>query len=59
MQAQGLRDIVQPAPVSYRPRTVGWYVLFALLALAVFRAWRDYRRRVPRLVPFLPAGEKA
>ena len=22
-------------------------------------AWRDYRRRVPRLVPFLPAGEKA
>ena len=39
-----LADIVQPAPVSWRPQTVGWEVLGALLAvLALWLAWRGAR----------------
>lgn len=37
-----LIEITPPQPVSYRPETVGWFVLLGLLVLAV--AWSAYRR---------------
>lgn len=46
----GLHDIVAPAPASWVPQTVGWYVLLALLvALAAwavwwYRQWREANR---------------
>jgi hypothetical protein len=42
---EGLADIVQPAPVAFLPRTVGWYVVFALLAALAVWTWSRYRRR--------------
>lgn len=40
-----LADLVQPPPVSWRPQTVGWEVLGAVLAVvAVWLAWRGIRR---------------
>lgn len=39
----GLHGFYQPTPPSWAPQTWGWYVLFALLALAVlWLAWRVY-----------------
>lgn len=40
-----LADVVQPAPVSWAPQTVGWEVLGAVLAvLVLWLAWRGVRR---------------
>ncbi len=41
-QLEGLIEITPPQPVSYRPETVGCFVLLGLLVLAV--AWIVYRR---------------
>jgi len=41
-QLEGLIEITPPLPVSYRPETVGWFVLLGLLVLGV--AWVAYRR---------------
>jgi hypothetical protein len=42
-----LRDIVEPAPVSWWPPAVGWWVLLGLvvvtLAVVVALAWRKWR----------------
>jgi Domain of unknown function (DUF4381) len=52
-----LHDFYQPAPPAWTPHTIGWYILFAILALAilwfVFRAIRSryinrYRRAALR-----------
>jgi hypothetical protein len=44
----GLEELVEaslPDPVAWAPQTAGWYVLFAILALAtIWAAWRTYRR---------------
>lgn len=41
-----LADVAVPAPVSYTPETIGWWVLAALLALGVaFAAMIIIRRR--------------
>jgi hypothetical protein len=42
---EGLKDIVQPAPVPFRPATAGWYVLLALFFLIALRAFQAYHRR--------------
>jgi hypothetical protein len=47
-----LRDIVEPAAVSWWPLASGWYILFAILltvcvALA-YRAWRNWRANTYR-----------
>ena len=48
-QLVGLRDIATVEPVSWRPATAGWYVLFVLIVLAVARiAWILRRRRRAR-----------
>jgi hypothetical protein len=40
-----LREIPLPAPISYRPATVGWVVVGVLvLAAAAYAAWRWWRR---------------
>ena len=41
---EGLEDIVLPQPVPYRPNTVGWYVLFALLLALVVHLYARHRR---------------
>jgi hypothetical protein len=41
-QLEGLIEITPPAPISYGPETVGWFLLFGLLVLAL--AWIAYRR---------------
>ncbi|NOR14426.1 MAG: DUF4381 family protein [Candidatus Aminicenantes bacterium] len=41
-QLESLIEIIPPQPVSYRPETVGWFVILGLLVLAV--AWIAYRR---------------
>ncbi len=52
-----LHDFYQPVPPSWTPQTIGWYILFAIVALAilwfVFRAIRSryinrYRRAALR-----------
>lgn len=41
----GLHEIPLPAPVSYRPATVGWVVVGLLvLAIVAWAAWRAWRR---------------
>jgi hypothetical protein len=41
-----LHDIVLPEPVSWMPQTVGWWVLLAVLLLAlVWVSWTAVRRR--------------
>jgi len=61
-----LHDFYQPAPPSWMPQTIGWYVLFALLAVAlawwafrVIRRWRAnrYRREALRVLPATPASQ--
>ena len=47
---EGLRDIVQPAPVPFVPRAAGFYVLLALLvALGLWAFARHRRRRAANL----------
>lgn len=47
-----LHDFYQPAPPSWRPQTIGWYVVFLIaaalllwLALHLLRCWRENRYR--------------
>jgi Domain of unknown function (DUF4381) len=47
-----LHDFYQPQPPSWRPQTIGWYVVFAIatllllwLALHLIRRWRQNRYR--------------
>jgi hypothetical protein len=47
-----LHDFYQPPPPSWRPQTIGWFVVFAIAALLVlwlvvhlFRRWRANRYR--------------
>jgi len=47
-----LHDFYQPAPPSWRPQTIGWYVVFAICALALLwlavhliRVWHENRYR--------------
>src|SRR6202012_5857465 len=55
-----MHDFYQPAPPAWTPRTVGWYVLFAIVGLLMiwltFRATRRwianrYRREALRELP--------
>jgi hypothetical protein len=40
-----LHDFYQPPPPSWMPQTIGWYIVFGLLALlAVWAAWRMLMR---------------
>ena len=40
----GLQDVASPPPVSWRPQTIGWYVLGALVfAGAIWLAWHSWR----------------
>jgi hypothetical protein len=40
-----LHDFYQPPAPSWMPQTIGWYIVFGLLALlAVWAAWRLLRR---------------
>jgi hypothetical protein len=41
-QLEGLIEITPPLPVSYRPETMGWFVLLGLLVVGL--AWLTYRR---------------
>jgi Ca-activated chloride channel family protein len=45
LHLEGLKEIVHPAPVSFVPRTAGWYVLLAVVVALVMRAVEAYRRR--------------
>ena len=52
-----LREITLPEPVSYAPQTVGWWVVFGVLAavvlltaLLLYRRWRRRRYRRVALV---------
>jgi hypothetical protein len=36
-----LHDFYYPPPVSWKPQTIGWYILFALVGLALL--WLAYR----------------
>jgi hypothetical protein len=58
-----LHDFYQPAPPPWIPRTIGWYVLFAALAVAAtwvafhaVRRWlrNRYRRDALRQLPSVP-----
>lgn len=47
-----LHDFYQPPPPSWRPQTIGWYIVFdvttlllAWLAVHLFRRWRESRYR--------------
>lgn len=57
-----LHDFYQPPPPSWMPQTIGWYVVFALAAVAVIwmavhfiRKWfaNRYRREALRELPLL------
>ncbi len=43
-----LKDIPTPAPVSYAPQTVGWWVVGGIVLLVLiwiaYRRWRNWRR---------------
>jgi hypothetical protein len=61
-----LHDFVQPPPPSWMPHTIGWYVLFALLAAAILffavralhRWWKNrYRRDALREIYAAPLTE--
>ena len=49
---EGLREIRLPEAVSYAPQTIGWWVVFALVGLAVlyvaFRLWRRWKENAYR-----------
>lgn len=58
-----LHDFAQPPPPSWMPHTIGWYVLFAVLAVAIVlqlikwsREWKRnrYRRAALRELPHTP-----
>jgi Domain of unknown function (DUF4381) len=62
----GLHDFVSPVPPSWMPQTIGWYVLFAVLAalglFLVARAtrhwWKNrYRREAIREIQSAPLAE--
>jgi Domain of unknown function (DUF4381) len=42
---EGLADIVLPSPVSFVPRTLGWYLVLALFLALVAAAVLHFRRR--------------
>lgn len=53
----GLHDFYQPPPPSWRPQTMGWYIVFAVAALLLLwfvlhmvRVWRRNRYRRESLV---------
>jgi hypothetical protein len=61
-----LHDFYQPPPPSWRPQTIGWYVLFAIVGLALLwtaihflRKWmaNRYRREALRELALLPPPE--
>jgi Domain of unknown function (DUF4381) len=61
-----LHGFAQPPPPSWMPQTIGWYVLFALLAVGAvlqitrwIRDWKRnwYRRAALRELPRTPAEE--
>lgn len=63
---KGLNDFVHPAAPTWVPQTVGWYVLFAVIAVGViwqayrsFRSWRAnaYRRDALRELERTPVAE--
>jgi hypothetical protein len=45
----GLQDVLTPPPVSWRPQTIGWYVLGALIVAGavwlMWHAWRQWQAR--------------
>ncbi len=43
-QVQGIKEIILPEPVSYTPKTVGWWILFGVVGLLI--AWWVWRRYV-------------
>jgi hypothetical protein len=43
-----LHEILLPAPVSWAPRTIGWYVAFGLILLVAARWIDDRLRRIRR-----------
>jgi Domain of unknown function (DUF4381) len=58
-----LHDFYQPPPPSWKPQTIGWYILFAItgilltwLAIHLVRKWRQnrYRREALRELPSTP-----
>jgi len=64
----GLHDFVQPSPPSWLPQTIGWYVLFALLAAgilffsarAIRRWWKNrYRREALRELQTAPLAQSS
>jgi len=61
-----LHDFYQPSPVAWTPQTIGWYVLFAIISLALvwiaihsIRKWftNRYRREALRELAPLPADQ--
>ena len=63
---ENLHDFYQPPPPSWRPQTIGWYVVFAIaalmlvwLAVHLFRRWREnrYRREALRELAQVDATE--
>jgi len=62
----GLHDFITPAPPLWMPQTIGWYVLFAVLAALVLflivrgmRHWwkNRYRREALREIQSAPLAE--
>jgi Domain of unknown function (DUF4381) len=58
-----LHDFYYPPPISWKPQTIGWYTLFAVLALALMwfayhavRRWHHnrYRRLALKELPNTP-----
>jgi hypothetical protein len=63
---ENLHDFYQPPPPSWRPQTIGWYVVFAIVALLLlwlavhlFRRWRlnRYRREALKELTQVDANE--
>jgi len=61
-----LHDFYQPAPPTWSPQTIGWYVVFAvtglvvlLMAIRSLRRWlrNRYRREALRELAALPADQ--
>jgi len=64
--ASKLHDFYQPPPPSWMPQTIGWYVLFAAISVALawwvlraIRKWKTnrYRREALQLLPLTPVSE--
>lgn len=60
---ENLHDFYQPPPPSWRPQTIGWYLLFAMIGLVLLwtvvhfaRKWlaNRYRREALRELALLP-----